>query len=160
MSTKWQWDIKTHQSQWTSSQACKQYRGEGGWRQKKPPMLSVAAASVTPNDWKKKTIKGNKAYNLHSHTGAYMYPKKTINERHMHPKEHYCSSTPSSQDTPPAKSPPRVSSSSKMWHLCTVDWVSLTGSCHWNWGIMTLVTAGVVLGGSHTKGSRSGRWRL
>ena len=63
-----------------------------------------------------------------------MYPKKTTDERHMHPRLHqytrvYPAVHPAAK-THHSKISTQSVSSSKMWHLSTVDRVSLTGSCH------------------------------
>ena len=93
---------------WTPSPACRQYGGRG-LETKEAPVLSVAAASVMDSPQRtEKTMKGNQIYGLHPHTGAYIYPKKTITERHMHSKENCYCTTPRSQDTQPAPSPPGI----------------------------------------------------
>ena len=105
MSTKWQWDIKTHQSQWTSSQACKQYRGEGGWRKRSP--LCYLWQQPVNSKWlkKKKNYQGEQSLQFaFPHGGLYVSQENHWWKAHapqatpVH--QGVPSSTPRSQDTP------------------------------------------------------------
>ena len=108
MSGKRQWAIRTQQSHGHHHQPANSTRGRG-LETKEAPMLSVATASVMDSPQRtEKTMKGNQVYGLHPHMGAYIYPKKTIDERLMHSKENYYCTTPHSQDIQPAPSPPGI----------------------------------------------------